>query len=223
MVKSSAILALIATTVAVELRLPKVYSSHVSAFEDKVIKFPYSRPEEYKQSGMFHVWSDETSGKSLVHVHSDQSSHHTRGSPNHGRLTDYVKQLVWSWDWDEQTRTVKNCVLAKTSGPQITYSVGAPEIDFKLVSSGTIGKTQKVDNYDGYYKNTSTPIDYEEQVGITMEAGTTDTPIESELRMRGFDEETKEQVQGYRRETFWDFTVESIPAAQFAVPEECPA
>jgi hypothetical protein len=56
-------------------------------------------------------------------MHSEESSHHSRGDPAHGRLTNYGRKLTWSWDYDEREHKVMNCVLEKNEKPQASHII----------------------------------------------------------------------------------------------------
>jgi hypothetical protein len=63
---------------------------------------------------------------------------------------------------------------------------------------------------------------FEEEWGVTMEAGSLAVPIEGESRSLANDTRTGEAERSYERQTFWDFTETDIPESRFFVPEECP-
>jgi hypothetical protein len=190
--------------------MPKVHSTFVQGFSEKDVESHW-RPEEYKQGGVFQIWSDAPAGLTLVHMHTDDHDHH--GNAAHGRLTDYNKKLTWSWDYEgdhQGDRKIVNCQLAKTDRPFHEYCFGN-SMQFNLTSSGTIGESQKIDNYVGFFKDPARK--FEEMIGVTMEAGKTDTPIETENRMRGVDRDG-EEIKGYSRETFWCEPFETLRVAR---------
>lgn len=197
------------------LCLPKVHSTFVHGYSDKVEQEGHSRPQEFRQGEVFQVFFDSDNQKSLVWVHPQNAR--PRSDPDHGMLTDYAKKLQWRWDWDAQSQKVSNCALTEMNEPQEPYCFGGPaEVTFNATGTGTTGESYPVDFWEGRFEKQG----FAEDIFVVMQAKSTSIPVEEIVH--GEFQERGEQGRYYERFSFWNFTSAAIDQSLFDVPSECP-
>jgi len=202
---------------ATDLCLPDVHSTFVHIYHDTTHREHDSHhPEEYRESDHMHLWFDKPAGKMLTHTFQDEHhAHDPHRPPVRGVLTDGAKGLRWQWDWDQESKTVRNCILAKTTRPFATICIVHMA---NLTRSGTLGEDFAVDNYYSRYENKTSGVI--ESVDTLVEANTTNLPVQQKTR--------GQRQTGGLFDTWFDssdwinFSTLPIEPTVFAVPSECP-
>merc|ERR1712087_140986 len=138
----------------------------------------------------------------------DHVEHHTRHrEPLEVELFNFGKKL--HWHWHVYNKTVMHCELSNLDHDHEKVCLAR---EANMTGTGFIGEDYAVDNYVARVERHG----YEAHIDVIVEAKSTTKVIEMTEDGRGHTHYFHEKRQ------FYELSEAAIPAATFAVPDDCP-
>jgi len=173
--------------------------------------------KEYQEGEFVYIWRDAATRKSLVHIYDhewysvdDREREHVMFS-----LRDYTLGYHWIGNWNYTLQQVTHCRMQLMTEPFTSY---CPAKDATKKGSGTIGEDIKAD----FWESTVVNGTYMEDIGMLVESGTTNLPLQRRLAGT-WKNETSGEVWHWSEQIEWfDFKTEAIDPSLFKIPVGCP-